>query len=161
MFGVHSPCFARVVEVEHRRDGVDAQPVDVELLQPVQRVGDEEVAHLPAAEVEDVGAPLGMLATRRVGVLVQRRPVEARQRPVVLGEVGRHPVQDHADAGLVQPVDQQLKLVGVAEPRGRCEVRRHLVAPRTAERVLHDRQQLDVGEAEIGDVVDQLVGELR
>ena len=97
---------ARVVEVEHRGDGVDAQTVGVELLQPVQRVGDQEVAHLLTSEVEDVGAPLGVLAALRVGVLVQRRAVEARQRPVVLREVRRDPVEDHADAGLVQPVDR-------------------------------------------------------
>ena len=30
--GSHSPACAAVVEVEHRRDGVDAQPVDVELV---------------------------------------------------------------------------------------------------------------------------------
>ena len=37
--------------------------------------------------------------------------------------------------------------VGVAEARRRREVRRDLVAPRAAERVLHHRQELDVGEA--------------
>ena len=82
---------ARVVEVEHRGDGVDPQPVDVELLEPVQRVGDQEVAHLAAAEVEDEGAPVRLLAAARVGVLVQRRAVEAGQRPLVLGEVRRAP----------------------------------------------------------------------
>ena len=97
---------ARVVEVEHRGDGVDAQAVDVELLEPVQRVGDQEVAHLAAAEVEDVGAPVGLLAAARVGVLVERRAVEAGERPLVLREVRGHPVHDHADAGLVQPVDR-------------------------------------------------------
>ena len=53
---------ARVVEVEHRRHGVDPQPVDVELLEPVQRVGDQEVAHLRVAEVEDQRAPVRLLA---------------------------------------------------------------------------------------------------
>ena len=93
---------AGVVQVEHRGDRVDPQPVDVELLAPVERVGDEEVAHLGPAEVEDVRAPVGVLAAPRVGVLVQRRAVEAGQRPLVAREVRRHPVQDHADAGLVQ-----------------------------------------------------------
>ena len=151
---------ARVVEVEHRGDAVDPQPVGVELLEPVERVGVEEVAHLVAAEVEDVRAPLLVPAALRVGVLVERGAVEARQRPLVGGEVAGHPVEDHADAGLVQPVDEQPEAVGVAEPRVRGEVRRHVVAPRAAERVLHHRHQLDVGEAEVGDVAGQLVGEL-
>ncbi len=151
---------ARVVEVEHRGDRVDAQAVDVELLQPVERVRDEEVAHLLAAEVEDVGAPVRVLAAGGVRVLVQRRAVEAGERELVLGEVRRHPVDDHADAGLVQPVDEVPEAVRVAEARCGREVRRHLVAPGAAERVLHHGQELDVGEPQVGQVGDQLVGEL-
>ena len=35
--------FAAVVEVEHRCDRVDAQAVDMEFLEPIQRVGNEEI----------------------------------------------------------------------------------------------------------------------
>ena len=152
---------AGVVEVEHRRDAVDPQPVGVELLEPVERVGVEEVAHLVPAEVEDVRAPLLVPAALGVGVLVERGAVEAGQRPLVGGEVAGHPVEDHADPGLVQPVDEQPEAVGVAEPRVRGEVRRHVVAPRAAERVLHHRHQLDVGEARGRTrYAGQLVGQL-
>ena len=65
--GLPLALLAGVVEVEHRGDGVDPDAVDVELLQPVQRVGDEEVAHLLAPEVEDVGAPVGVLAALGLG----------------------------------------------------------------------------------------------
>jgi hypothetical protein len=109
---------ARVVQVEHRRDGVDAQTVDVELLEPVQRVRHQEVAHLGAPVVEDVGPPLRVLAAARVRVLVQRCPVEAGERPVVLGKVCGHPVQQHADTRLVHPVDEQAQPVGVAVAGG-------------------------------------------
>ena len=151
---------ARVVQVQHRGDAVDAEPVGVELLQPVQRVGVEIVAHLAAPEVEDVGAPLLVPATLRVGVLVERRAVEARQRPLVGGEVPGHPVQEDADTALVERVDQPPEAVGVAEARVGGEVRRDVVAPRAAERVLHDRHQLDVAEAEVRDVRHQLVDQL-
>ena len=69
-----------------------------------------------AAEVENVGAPVELLTAVRIGVLVERGAVEAAQRPGVLGEVGGHPVDEHADAGLVQPVDQVPEVVGRAEP---------------------------------------------
>ena len=151
---------ARVVEVEHRGDRVDADAVDVELLEPVERVGDQEVADLLAPEVEDVGAPVGVLAAARVRVLVERRAVEPGQREVVLGEVRRHPVDDHADAGVVQGLHEPAEAVGVAEARGRRVVRRDLVAPRAAERVLHHGQQLDVGEAHLDDVRRELLGQL-
>ena len=89
------------------------------------------------------------------------RAVEARERPLVAREVRRHPVEDHADAGLVQAVDEGAELVGRAEARRGREVRGHLVAPRAAERVGHDRHQLDVREADVGDVGGQLVGQLQ
>ena len=120
----------RVVEVEHRRDGVDAQAVGVELLQPVERVGDQEVAHLGAAVVEDQRAPVGMRAEPRVGVLVERRAVEAGERELVAREVPGHPVEDHADAGRVQPVDQEPQVVGRAEPRSRPRSSRSPGSPR-------------------------------
>ena len=117
--------------------------------QPEQRVGDEEVADLVAAVVEDQRAPVRVRAAARVGVLVQRRAVEAGEREVVAREVRRHPVEDHADAVRVQAVDELAEVVGRAEARRRGEVARHLVAPRARERVRHHRQQLDVGEAHV------------
>ena len=109
---------AGVVEVEHRGHGIDPQRVGVELVDPEAGVREQEVADALPAEVEDVGAPVGVLAAQRVGVLVERGAVEAAERPLVLGEVGRHPVEDHADAGLVEGVDEVLEVVG-RRPSGR------------------------------------------
>ena len=152
---------ARVVEVEHRGDGVDAQPVGVELLEPVEGVREEEVPHLVAAVVEDERAPVGMRAAARVGVLVQRGAVEARERPLVPREVRGDPVQQHADPLRVQRVDERTKVVRLAERRVRCVVAAHLVPPRRPERMLHHRHQLDVGEPELDHVLRQLLGEVE
>ena len=151
---------ARVVEIEHRRDRVDPEPVGVELLEPVERVREEEVPHLVAPEVEDERAPVGVRAAARVGVLVQRRPVEARERPVVAREVRRDPVEDDPDPPPVQRVDERAQVVGRAQGGLRGVVPRHLVAPRRAERVLHHRHQLHVREPELLHVVAELVGEV-
>ena len=158
--GIHSPWLARVVEVEHRRHGVDAQPVDVVAVEPAQRAGDEERAHLAPAVVEDRRRPVRVVALARVGVLVEVRAVEAGEPVGVHREVRRHPVEDHADAALVQPVDHRHQLLRRAVARRRREVAGRLVAPRAVERVLHDRQQLDVGEAVGEDVVGDRVGHL-
>ena len=83
----------------------------MEVLQPVQGVGDQEVAHLAAAEVEDVGAPVGVLAAQRGRILVQRGAVEAGQGEVILGEVGGDPVQDDADALAVEGVHQVTEII--------------------------------------------------
>ncbi len=151
---------ARVVEVEHRGHGVDAQPVEVELVEPVAGVGEQEAADPAAPEVEHVGAPVGLLAAARVGVLVERGAVEAPERPLVLGEVGRHPVGDDADAGLVQGVDEVPEVVGLAPAGGGREVAGDLVAPRAGEGMAHHRQQLHVGEAHVHGVGGQLGGQL-
>ena len=145
----------RIVQVEHRCHRVHPQAVDVELLEPVQRVGHQEVAHLGSAEVEYVSAPVQLLAALGIGVFVERGAVEAAQRPGVLGKVRRHPVDDDADAGPVQRVDQSPELVGRAEARCRRVVGRDLVPPRSAERVLGYRQQFDVGKALCHNVIGQ------
>ena len=88
------PCLARVVEVQHRRDRVDAQAVDVILLEPEQRVRQQEVADLVAAVVEDQRAPVLVLALPRIGVLVERGAVEARQAVRVLRESGPAPSRE-------------------------------------------------------------------
>ncbi len=131
----------------------------MELLEPEQRIGDEEVAHLSAAEVEDQGAPVRVLAAARVRVLVQGSAVELCQRPRILGEVRGDPVDDHSDAGLMEPVDQVAQVVGGAEARGGREVRRDLVAPGGTVRVLGHRQELHVREPRVDDVVGELVRE--
>ena len=85
------------------------------LAQPEERVREQEVPHLGAAEVEDERPPVGMLAAARIGVLVEMRPVELRERPGVAREVSRHPVEDHADAVAVHRVDERAEVVGRPE----------------------------------------------
>ena len=101
-----------------------------------------------------------MLATARIGVLVQRRAIEPGKRPVVARKVRGYPVQDHADPLLVEMVDEVAKVVRSPETSGRCEVPRDLVSPRPAEGVLHDRQQLDMAEARQGAMLCQAMRQL-
>ncbi len=69
-------------------------------------LAEEEVADLVAAVVEDHRAPVGMLALARVFVLVEGGAVEAAQAVAIAREVGRHPVEDHADAVLMAVIDE-------------------------------------------------------
>src|SRR5947209_6821855 len=63
-----APGGSAVIEVEHRGDGVNTQPVNVALAEPEERVGDEKISDLVATVVENVRAPIGMLAETRVFV---------------------------------------------------------------------------------------------
>ena len=154
------PGLARVVEVEHGRDRVDPQPVDVVLLQPEQGVGEQVVRHFPPPEVEDEGAPVAVLPLPRVRVLVEVGPVEGGEAVRVAGEVGRHPVEDHADPLPVAPVDEFHELPGASEPGRGGEIPEHLVSPRPVERVLRHRHQLDVGVPHLPHVRHEIVRQL-
>jgi hypothetical protein len=99
-------------------------------------------------------------ALARVGVLVEVRAVEAREPVLIGGEVRGDPVEHHADAALVQIVDEVHEILRRTVTRARGEIAGHLIAPRAVERVLHHRQQLDVGEAGLGEIVGERVGEL-
>ena len=70
---------ARIVEIEHRRDGVDPQAVEMIAIEPEKRIPEQEVANLGTAVVEDLGAPVAVLAEPGVGMLVEMGAVEIAQ----------------------------------------------------------------------------------
>src|SRR5205814_9616268 len=98
--------------------------------EPEQRVRQQEVADFIAAVVEDQRAPVLMLALPRIGVLVERRAVESREAVLILRKMSRHPVEDHAETGLVTRVDEKLEVLGRAVAARRRKKAQHLVAPR-------------------------------
>ena len=150
---------SRIVEIEHRGDGIDAQPVDMEAVEPVERIGDQEIGHLAAAEIVDRGVPVRLEAAARIGMLVERLAVEAGEAVLIGGEMRRHPVEDHAEPGLMGAIDEAGEARGIAEAAGGREQPDRLVAPGGIERMLADRQQLEMGEAHIEGVGDEPVGE--
>ncbi len=151
---------ARVVEIDHGRDRIHAQPVDVILLDPEQRIGDQKITHLVAAVIEDLRAPLLMLATARIGVLVQRRAIEVGETVTVARKVRRHPIHEHADARLMQAIDEAHEVLRRAVPRGGREMPQDLIAPRAIERMLRHADQLDVRVAHVDHIRNQLIGQL-
>src|SRR5262249_60751495 len=102
-------------EGEPPLDRIDAQPVGVVLLEPEQRVRQEEVADFVAPVVEDQRAPVAVLALPWVGVLVERGAVEAREAVRVFGKVAGNPVEDDADPRLVAAIDERLEVSGRPE----------------------------------------------
>src|SRR5215471_16904629 len=99
-----------IVEIQHRCDSIDAQSVDVILLQPKECVGDQELPDFIASEVEDQGAPVEMLTLARVFVFVASGTVKARQSMGVFWKVCGHPIDDDRDASLVTGVDEILEV---------------------------------------------------
>jgi hypothetical protein len=96
----------------------------------------------------------------RIGMLVKRGTVEAAEPVWIVGEMPRHPVEDHGDAGAVAGVHQRSEIGGRAEAAGRREQAGRLVSPRAVERVLGDREEFHVREAKVAQVGGQLLGKL-
>ena len=72
----------------------------------------------------------------------------------------RHPVEQHAEAGRAAGRHEARETVGRTEARGRRVHAQRLVAPGSVERMFGDRQQLDVREAELGDIGRQRRGQI-
>jgi hypothetical protein len=96
----------------------------------------------------------------RFRVLVASAAVERGQAVRVPGKVAGHPIHEHADASLMERIDEGLEIVRRSKAAGRCEVANRLVAPRLVERMLGDGQQLDMRIAELDAVLGQLLGEV-
>ena len=160
--GVGQPLlpFAAEVVVQHGADRVHPQSVGVEPVQPEAGVAQKERAHLAPPEVEHTGAPLGHFAPPGVGMLKAGRAVKPAQPCLVPGEMGGHPVKDHADARLMAPVDKGHQVVGRAVAGGGGIVAGHLIAPGHVEGMLHHGEQLDMGVAHVQHIGNQLVGRL-
>ena len=151
---------APIVEVQHVRDRVDAQPVDVELLEPKERVRNEEALHLRPPVVKIGRAPLAVLRARLVVGLVEVLTVKPAKPLFVLAKMPRNPIHDDADAVLMRSVDEIAEIVRRAVAARHGEIARRLIAPRAVVWMLAERHEFDVCVVHILDIADQLIRHL-
>ena len=133
---------ARRIEDLLRR--VEAQAVEMKLVDPVAGVGDEELAHrrrVRAVEVDRV-APLVVVAVGEVRGR-ERAQVVADRAEVVVDDV-----EDDGDAAARARVDEAAEVVGRAVQVRRREQVDAVVAPAEAPVELGDRHQLDHRDAD-------------
>jgi len=132
--------FARVVEIEHRRDRIDPQAVEVEALEPEAGIGDEKAHHLLALEVVDVGAPILVESQTRVGMLIKMRAVEIGKTVRIVRKMRRHPIEDDPDPGRMRRLDEGREILRRAEAARRRIKGDRLIAPGPVEGEFGDRQ---------------------
>src|ERR1044071_10045157 len=120
------PLLAGIIEIQHRRHSIDAEAIDMKALAPEQRVGGKKVAHLMAAKIKDQCAPILVSALARVLMFVKSGAVKVRQRPVIAGEMRRHPINNHANARFVKRVYEKLKVIRRAVAARGCKKSGHL-----------------------------------
>ena len=93
-------------------------------------------------------------------MFVKMRSVKAGQRKEVAGEVGWHPIDDHADIGPMERIDHRHKVERRAEAMRRRVESRDLVTPGAIERVFGRRHQLHMGETHLHAIGGQLFTEI-
>lgn len=147
-----------VVVVEHGRDGIDPEGVEVELFNPVEGVGDQVVTDLLAAKVVDQGIPIGMEAAPGIGMFVECCAIELSQAMAIGRKVADDPIHDNADSRLVQAVDEVAQIIGLTIAACWREKSGGLITPGTFEGKLGKWQKFDVGEPQVFDVGNQFIG---
>lgn len=151
--------FSGIVEVKHGGDGVYAQAIYVKAVAPEESVGDKEILHFMAAKVENERAPVLVLTFARVFVFVESRAIEAGERPIIAWEMSGHPIDNDANAGLVQGVNEELEIFRWTEAAGGSVEAGDLITPGRVICVFGDGKQFDVGESHLFHVGDQWFGQ--
>src|SRR5262249_18652341 len=130
--------------------GIEAQSVDTELLDPVERVVDEEVAHdsRPRPIDIDPGAPQGLMPVREELRRVEMEIVPFRPE-VIVDDIDKH--HETLDVG---GLDQRLQLFRptVLDPGPkRLDA---VIAPVVSARRFRQGHQLDRGDTDLDQVVE-------
>ncbi len=120
-----------VVQVHHAGDPVEAEAVELVLLQVEAQVGQQEAEHLPVAVVEEPGVPHPVVpAGARVEVVAVAAVKHVDAVVAVGGGVAVDAVHQDVEAQLVGPVDEGLELLGGAAPRADGKEVGHVVPKR-------------------------------
>src|ERR1700675_557249 len=101
-----------------------------------------------------------MSAAARVSMLVEVRAVEQCQAVRVARKMRGRPIENHSDGGTVAAVDTEHEIGGLAEAAGYGVIAERLISPRSIERMLHQRHELDMRVAHALHIGNQLGGEL-
>ena len=131
-----------VVEIQHRGNRIHAQSVDMIFVIPEQRIADQEVLHFILRIIKDLRAPVRVLPHAGISIFIRRRTIEIREAERIFRKMRGHPVQNHADAMLVQIVDQILEAQRRAVTAGRRIISGYLIAPGAIERMFGNSHEL-------------------
>ncbi len=132
----------------------------MEFFSPVKRVVDEVGHDLDAAEIIDRRVPVGMETLTWIGVLIECGAIEPAKSMFVGREMCGNPVQQNADANFVSAIDEAGKPFGIAKTCTWGVETRRLVTPGRVIGMFRNRQELDMGEAHIRTIGNELGGEL-
>ena len=118
-----------VVEIQHGCHSVHTKSVYMEFLDPEQSICREEVGNLIAAIVEYISAPVRMLSSSWIRMLIEWHSIETSKSVCIPREMCRYPIEDNADSLAVHVINEIHKIYGITISAGRCVVIGNLVSP--------------------------------
>ena len=132
-----------VVVIEHRRDAVEAEPVETVLFEPVFDVRQQEMFDLRFSVVEEFRVPVRLVTGGACGRVEVVGAVQFVDSFVEVADIVRvDEIHDDGQAQLVCAANQSFQFFGRSEARRRCEKVRYVVAERTVVGVLGYGHQL-------------------
>ena len=134
-----------IIQIQHGSHGIHADSIRVILIRPEQSVGNQEIGNSRTAVIIDQSPPMGMGALSWIFMLIYACPVKISQPKAVSREVGRNPVENHADPLSVHIIHEIHKIIRRTVPAGGCIIPGNLIAPGSVQRMLHNRKQLHMG----------------
>src|SRR5574341_1109586 len=98
-------------------------------LKPEEGIAEQKTLHLMSLIIKNIAPPIRMQALAVISVLIEVCAIEEAQAVLVSGKVRRDPVEDHANAVLMQIINKihKIRRRPIA-PRG-SKVAGDLVAP--------------------------------
>ena len=133
--------FPAIIQVEHRRHRIHPKSVNMIKIIPVQSIRNQKVLYFRFSIIKNLCSPVRMFPEPRIRVFITRFPVELTQSVTVFRKMSRYPIQNHADAGLMQNIYHFHKSLRTAMSGGRRIVSRHLISPGTVKRMLQNAHQ--------------------
>ena len=76
----------------------------MELADPVEHVRDQEILDFGLSEIEDLRSPVRMFTAARIRIFINALPVKTSQSMLIRAEMRGYPVENHADAVLMQRI---------------------------------------------------------
>ena len=133
-----------MVIVEHRRNAVKTESVELEFFEPVFAVGEQEVEYFVLSVVEAQGIPCRMFAAGITVEILVVAAVEASESfHFVFNGMRMHDVHNHGNSVGMGFVDKGFQLFRCAEAAGRSIEAGNVVAERTVVGVFLNGHDLD------------------
>ena len=150
-----------MIQIEHGRDAIKTEAVEMVFLQPEFQIAQKEVNHFRLAVIEALGAPGGMITpTALMEELIGGAVEEVDALQSVADGVGVNNIQQDTNAHAVGLVDEIHQIFRCAESAGGGVETADLVAEGTVEGVLHNCHQLDGVVAKILHMGQNVIGKL-